>query len=120
MEEGIIVEVQTDKDEYALYEPVRMTLKIWNGGTMSVELVFASAQRYDFMVLKDGEEVWRWSRDKMFAMVLGSLSLKPHERRVYTETWKASGAIPGKYNVVGVVTSRPTLKATSTFKIRSS
>jgi hypothetical protein len=77
MEEGIIVEVQTDKDEYTPYESVRMTLKIWNSGTMPVELVFASAQRYDFIILKDSEEAWRWSKDKTFAMVLGSLSLKP-------------------------------------------
>jgi len=119
MERRIIVEVQTDKDEYTLYEPVQMTLKIWNKETKPIELVFTSAQRYDFIVLKNDEEVWRWSKDKMFAMVPSSLLLKPHEKRVYTETWKTPAAIPGEYKVVGVVTSRPAFKATSTFKIRS-
>lgn len=117
--EKIIVKVLTDKSKYRLSEPVRMTLKILNGGVLPVKLIFTSTQRYDFTILKGDEEVWRWSKDKVFAMVVGSVSLKPFETRTYTETWNAIGASPGEYKVVGVVTSRPTRKATCTFEIKN-
>lgn len=115
--ENIIVEVKTNRKKYKVGEPVRMILKITNNGAVPVELVFNSAQRYDFIVFKNGEEVWRWSRSRMFAMVLGSMVLKPGEPHRYVETWKPTGHTPGKYMVVGIIVSKPPFKTVCEFEI---
>jgi len=117
MEKDILVTVQTDKEEYEVGEQVRMYLKILNNGPYPMRLDFASAQRYDFIVYRDKEEVWRWSGDEVFAMVLGSITLKPNEKRVYAETLSAKEMTQGTYKLVGTITSRPPLKATCTFRI---
>lgn len=119
-EEAISVNVKTDKKEYIVGATVKMTLEISNNCVNPVELTFASAQRYDFIVLRGNEDVWRWSKDKRFAMVLDFMSLKSCEKRTYVETWKVKAATPGEYKVVGVITSRPPYKAACIIKIRTS
>jgi len=111
-----MVEALTDSEQYAVGEPVRMTLKVLNGGVPPVRLNFTSAQRYDFIVYKDDREVWRWSQDKMLAQAIGSLTLNPGERKVYTASWIAAGS-PGSYRLAGVITSSPSYKACCTLKI---
>ena len=115
----ILVETRTDKPEYSIGEEIKMSVKVTNKGLNPVELVFTSAQRCDFMVLKDGAEVWRWSNGKMFAMVLESLLLKSGEKQTYMETWKPKDITPGEYEVIGTVTSRPAHRAVCTFRINS-
>jgi len=118
VEERVRVGIQTDKAEYAIGEQVRVSLDVLNLGPNPVKLNFNSAQRYEFIVLKDDKEVWRWSNNKMFAMVLGSLVLKPNEKRSYTEALETAGMVPGNYDLVGIITSRPPLKATCKFTIK--
>lgn len=113
------METRTDKDKYSVGEEVKMSVTVTNKGSTSIELVFTSAQRYDFIVLKDDNEVWRWSTGKMFAMVLERLLLKPGEGQTYTERWKPNDVTPRKYEVVGIIMSRPPLKATCTFNVNS-
>ncbi|MEM2849628.1 MAG: BsuPI-related putative proteinase inhibitor [Candidatus Bathyarchaeia archaeon] len=117
MEKEILVEAQTDKGKYSAGEEVKMSITVANKGQSPIELIFTSTQRYDFMVLKDGGEVWRWSNGKVFAMILESLPLKPGEKRTYTETWRPEDVAPGEYKVVGVVTSQPKYRATCKFVI---
>lgn len=115
----IIIETRTDKDDYLAGEEVGISVSVANKGLTPVELVFTSTQRYDFIALKDGEEVWRWSKGKVFAMVLGHLRLEPGEVRGYAETWNPGDAEPGEYTVTGMVTSQPPLRATCRFKVGS-
>jgi hypothetical protein len=68
------VKTETIKGEYAVGEEVEMSVTVVNNGADSVELVFKSSQRYDFYIFKGDEEIWRWSADKMFAMVIGTVS----------------------------------------------
>ena len=119
MENDVLVETRTNKGEYSLGEEVKISVTVTNKGLTPVELIFTSAQRYDFIVLKDGAEVWRWSNNKMFAMVLESLLLKTGENQTYKETWKPKAITPSEYEVMGTVTSRPAHRATCKFKISS-
>ena len=115
----ILAETRTDKGKYSVGEKVKISVTVTNKGLDPVELIFASAQRYDFIVLKDGKEVWRWSNGKMFAMVLESLLLKSGEKQTYMETWKPKDITSGEYEVIGTVTSRPAHRAVCTFRINS-
>ena len=117
MEKDISVESRTDKGKYLLGEEVKMSVTVTNKSLKPVEFIFTSSQHYDFIVLEDGEEVWRWSSSKVFAMLLEPLLLKSGEKRTYTETWKPKDITPGEYEVIGMVASRPSHRATCTFKI---
>jgi uncharacterized membrane protein len=117
VETDVIVETRTDKGTYSGGEEVKISVTVTNKGLDPVELMFISAQHYDFMVLKDEQEVWRWSKGKMFAMVLQSLLLKSGEKQTYMETWKPKDITPGVYEVIGTVTSRLAHKAICMFRI---
>ena len=117
MLENVEVEARTGRSQYRAGDEVEVSVTVNNKGPGPVELTFASSQRYDFLLLEDGEEVWRWSRDKMFAMVLGHLLLEPGEGQTYTETWRLGGVPRGEYELVGVVTCQPPLRATCTFTV---
>ena len=117
MEKDISVETLTDKGEYSVEEEVKISVTVTNRGINPVELIFMSAQRYDFIVLQEDREVWRWSSDRVFAMFLGRLFLKSGEKQIYMETWKPKGIMLGEYKVVGTVTSWPAHAATCIFKI---
>lgn len=114
---NLVVDAKTNKDVYKPEEEVELAVSVTNKGLSPLELVFASAQRYDFIVSKAGKEVWRWSRDRMFAAILESLTLDTGEKRTYKETWRPLGLTPGDYTVTGLITSRPRHKATCTFQI---
>jgi len=117
MENDVLVEILTDKREYSVEEDVKISVIVTNRGINLVELIFMSTQRYDFKILHEDREVWCWSSDRVFAMFLGQLFLKPGEKITYMETWKPKGIMPGEYKVIGTVTSRKTHSATTVFAI---
>jgi hypothetical protein len=98
---------------------VLLSITIGNLSPNPIELVFTSSQHCEFIISKDGKEIWRWSSDKMFAMALESLVLQTGERRTYTETWKPENANIGKYEVLGRITSHPAYGATCTFEFNT-
>ena len=116
----VVVTVQTDKEEYTVNEPVLISLKVLNCSADPIRLRFNSAQRYDFVVYRDGKEVWRWSSGRAFAMALGSLLLKPKEEKEYAEVFNTSGMAAGNYKLVGIIMSSPQLKANCMFRIKDS
>jgi len=117
VENDVLVETRTDKGEYSVGEEVKISVTLTNKGLTPLELIFTSSQRHDVIVLKEGVEVWRWSNNKMFVMVLESLLLKTGEKQTYMETWEPKCITPGEYEVIGTVTSRPTHRATCIIKI---
>ena len=77
-----------------------------------VQLDFSSSQKYDFIATQKGREIWRWSRDKVFAMMLDQMILKPGESLRYTATWdqrdnEGEFVPPGGYEIVGVLKTFP-------------
>ena len=97
------ISMSTDKISYSVGEPIKMTLKIFNYTEKDVVFYFNSAQRYDFIIEdEEGNEVWRWSKDRMFAMVLDEETLGPdNPEGIYTVEYKDRFG-PGYFKVTGI------------------
>ena len=104
------ISMSTDKMNYSVGEPIKMTLKIFNYTEEDIVFHFNSAQRYDFIIEdEEGNEVWRWSQqDMMFAMVLGEETLGPINTEVICTEEYNSKLSPGYYKIVGVFVAQNT------------
>ena len=104
------ISMMTDKMSYSVDGPIKMTLKVFNYTQEDITFHFNTSQRYDFIVEdEEGNEVWSWSKDRMFAMVLGGENLGPNNPEVtYTAEYK-DRLSPGYYKVTGffVAQDRP-------------
>jgi len=112
--------LMTDKLSYALGEPIKMVLKVFNNTDGRVAFHFNSAQRHDFVITgEEGNEIWRWSGDRAFAMVLSEETLGPDNPEVtYTAQYK-SELSPGCYKITGILvaTDRP-MEGSLTIKVK--
>jgi hypothetical protein len=69
-------------------------------------LYYRTSQHYDLAAINDqGQEVWRWSRDRTFAQVTEEVALKANEALSWLETWDQRGndgqqVPPGDYQIV--------------------
>lgn len=68
-------------------EPVTVRLTVTNVSQQPFRDSFATSQAYDFLVMREGKEVWRWSADKGFLQVITPFALAAGESRHYRETW---------------------------------
>jgi hypothetical protein len=67
-------------------KPVQLTITV--AASESVTLYYRTAQRYDILVTdQEGQEVWRWSKDKAFGEVLGEETLEENELLTFNESW---------------------------------
>ena len=84
------ISMMTNKINYSVGEPIMIALKIFNYTEEDITFHFNTSQRYDFIIEdEEGNEVWRWSEDKMFTMVLGEEILGPTNAEViYTAEYK--------------------------------
>ena len=102
--ELILIDHQTS---FAPGEPVSMMLTFTNCGHGPVTRGYGTAQQYDFTVSNaSGEEVWRWSRDRAFALVVTYQTFEPGETTVYGATWDqltndGEPVPPGMYSALG-------------------
>lgn len=101
------ISMSTDKMDYDVGEPVIMTFKVFNYTKADIVFHFNTSQRYDFIIEnEEGNEIWRWSQDMMFAMVLGEEVLGPYNPEViYTEEYKGELS-PGYYKITGVLVAQ--------------
>ena len=97
------ISMMTDKMSYSVGEPIRMALKVFSYTEEKIIFHFNTAQRYDFIIEDEGKnEVWRWSKDRMFAMALGEETLGPTNLEVtYTAEYKEK-LKPGYYKITGI------------------
>ncbi|NVM46721.1 MAG: hypothetical protein HWN79_17580 [Candidatus Lokiarchaeota archaeon] len=97
------ISMTTDKIMYSIGEPIIMTVKIFNYTKEDIAFHFNTSQRYDFIIEDEkGNEIWRWSKDKMFAMVLGEEILGPiNTEIIYTAECK-SKLSSDYYKVTGI------------------
>jgi len=79
---------------------------------------FNSGQTYDFIVQDEAtsREVWRWSHDNFFTQVQRTDSIRASGRWQFEVTWNRKDnddkvVPPGRYRVVGIVTSLPRVQA---------
>jgi len=97
------ISMSTEKMSYSIGESIKMTLKIFNYTQEDIVFHFNTSQRYDFIIENEkGNEVWRWSKDRMFAMMLGEEVIGPHNPEViYTAEYRDKFSL-GYYKIIGV------------------
>jgi len=67
-------------------EPIQLSITVAVREPMT--LYYRTSQRYDLAVINSqGEEVWRWSRDRAFAQVTAEVALEANEMLSFPETW---------------------------------
>ncbi len=67
-------------------EPIQLGITVAVREPMT--LYYRTSQRYDLAVVNsEGQEVWRWSRDRTFAQVTGEVPLEANEMLSFPETW---------------------------------
>ena len=106
------ISMSTDRMSYSVGEPIMMTLKIFNYTKEDIAFHFNTSQRYDFIIEdEEGNEIWCWSKDRMFAMVLGEETLGPTNKEIIYTVEYRDKLNPSYYKVTGifVVTDRPML-----------
>ena len=93
----------TDCAVYTLEQPVIIEFCVFNRTGEEITLYFRNAQRYDFTIEdEEGNEVWRWSMNRMFAMVLGEETLGPTNTEIiYIVKYKGKLS-PGYYKITGI------------------
>jgi hypothetical protein len=97
--------------------PVGVSLRIRNTGAAAVTWSFPTLQRFDAIVYDSAcRESWRWSRGRMFAQMVGALTLGPEEITSYGVRWdqrdnEGRQAAPGAYELRVVFLGRPAPRA---------
>jgi hypothetical protein len=102
---GILL--STDNVIYQSGKIITIKLKVFNYSAETIDFYFNSSQRYDFIIEDaEGNEIWRWSNGRMFAMVLGEeiLGLSNPEV-IYTAEYKDKLS-PGYYKITGIFTAQ--------------
>lgn len=95
------------RSEFAIGEPISMTLILTNCGDNPTRLFYGDGQRYEFIAEDEqGEEVWRWSHDRAFTQAAGEETIQPEETVAYSEVWEQTGndgkqVEGGRYKIFG-------------------
>lgn len=116
-------EVFLDQPQGALAadRQVVFSLTVKNPGKHPLRCTLPTAQLYDVLVLKEGREIWRWSRGMRFSAVLTPFFLPAGGARTYSVAWEPvegflrdAGMKPiqaGEYEAVAVFKSRPEIRS---------
>jgi len=94
-------------------EPVPISFQVENCGTEPVRFTYASSQRYEIVVEDDdGNEVWRWSRDKLFTQAITEEEFESFTSVTYFELWdkrdnEGNPAPSGRYTVTATLVGEP-------------
>ena len=101
------ISLMTDKMSYSVGESIKMTLKIFNYTQEDIGFYFNTSQRYDFIIEdEEGNEIWRWAEDRMFAMALGEENLGPINTEIIYKVEYKDKLSPGYYKVTGFFVAR--------------
>ena len=77
---------------------------VTNNGDKRVEVNFPNGRTHDVIVLDSlGNEVWRWSKGRMFTQSLQNKILRSADTLTYAERW--TGAPRGRYTAVASLAS---------------
>lgn len=82
---------------------VELTLQVTNPSDQPVELTFPTGQSFDFVVQRDGRELWRWSADRMFTQAMRSTTLAPGETVTHQATWHPPADLRGELVARGML-----------------
>ncbi|WP_073165239.1 BsuPI-related putative proteinase inhibitor [Desulfofundulus australicus] len=108
---GLLYVLSTPRRTYRRGETISLTLAKVNIQNSPVTLNYPTGQRFDFVVLRDGREVWRWSHGRSFTQVAGRVVLRPGESQTFRVTWDQRNnagnlVVPGNFVVRGYNVAR--------------
>lgn len=91
------------------------TVAALNTGEESVGLKFSSGMQFDFVIVSEDTEIWRWSHDKVAAMMLTEREIAPDELALHSVVWDGSDLLnmqvpPGQYQVFGEILTKPKVR----------
>lgn len=127
----VALSVKAAKRVFAPGDAVTLTITVKVGAKdRPAVLQFATAQKYDMAIYRgakpDAKELWRWARDRMFAMVLTSVTVSPEKPATFVVTFDAAkekmpALSPGVYSVIATLTTMgaaPHPHAIATFTVK--
>jgi len=110
--DSLRISLVLDAGSYAIGEPMEMKLTVTNVTDRTVTVTFPTAQRFDFVIKRDGKPVWQWAADMMFAQSVTREEIAPLDSLVLGTKWDQvlpDGTNPGlgAYTIQGVLKTRP-------------
>lgn len=91
-------ELKLDFYVMPLSEETQFVISLTNQSDQLKKLEFHSSQKYEIIVTNEkGEEVYIYSKGKMFSQALGSALIKAGESMEWEETWQHENLPPGQY-----------------------
>lgn len=99
---GFGIVVAGDRPAYKPGEPIVLSLTVYNYTPHRMTFTFPDAQRFDFEVKnEEGKVVYRWSKGKSFAQMMGEKTLGPETREVTYRATLREELMAGNYVVTG-------------------
>jgi hypothetical protein len=77
-------------------DSVRFHLQVTNVSAAPVVLSFATGQRADFWVDRDGRTIWRWSEGRMWTQAMGADTLATGATRTFSASWAPPPGLAGQ------------------------
>ncbi len=110
--DGLKVKLSTDRDTYISGQNVELSLTVTNISGLLKTITFNSSQEYDFIVCKNGREIWKWSYGKGFLTVITNRQLQSDETLSYPIVWnktdtEGNNVSVGDYSIYGILTADP-------------
>lgn len=91
-------ELKLDFYVMPLSEETQFVISLTNQSDQLKKLEFHSSQKYEIIVTNEKrEEVYTYSKGKMFSQALGSALIKAGESMEWEETWQHENLPPGQY-----------------------
>lgn len=84
---GVTVTFRVEPARVQVGQAVRLTVRLVNNTGNRQRLTFPSAKLYDFWVTLDGEEVWRWSDERVFAQQVTHETIDGQSGTSFDESW---------------------------------
>ncbi len=84
---GLRYTITTNRARYQRGERVNITFTKCNVSGSTIRLRYNTSQRFDFVALRNGREVWRWSDDRFFTQATETVVLRPRACQTFRATW---------------------------------
>jgi len=85
--DGILFTLAADRARYSQGETIRLTLVKVNVTSSPVTLHYRTGQRFDLAAFQGGQEVWRWSANRVFTQASARVVLRPGETQSFRAAW---------------------------------
>lgn len=117
------IRIAPETAEVTAGETATFTITIRNRTDKSVDLPFATGQRFDLAVWHNEWQIYRWSQGKRWAEAPHSIPIRPRFPETFQLTWKTTDRIlcplpQGIYKVVGMVMTQPRFLMSNAARIR--